>query len=59
MCLEGMGTRYESTDKMVLGLLDKRVTVEQNIKAAEIAKRRDIGVGLNFVWGLPGSVKKA
>jgi hypothetical protein len=36
-----------------------RVTVEQNIKAAEIAKRRDIGVGLNFVWGLPGSVKKA
>jgi len=35
--------RFEYTDKMVLGLLDRRVTVEQNIKAAERAKRHDIG----------------
>ena len=37
MCLEGMDMRFESTDQTVLDLLNKRVTVEQNIKAAEIA----------------------
>jgi|TARA_B100001971_G_scaffold170813_1_gene162965 hypothetical protein len=32
-----MDMRFESTDQTVLDLLNKRVTVEQNIKAAEIA----------------------
>jgi len=50
---------FESTDQAVLDLLGKRVTVEQNIKAAEIAKRHGIGVGLNFIWGLPGDSEKS
>ncbi len=50
---------FESTDQAVLDLLDKRVTVEQNIKAAEIAKRHGIGLGLNFIWGLPGDSEKS
>ena len=50
---------FESTDQAVLNLLDKRVTVEQNIKAAEIAKRHGIGLGLNFIWGLPGDSEKS
>jgi anaerobic magnesium-protoporphyrin IX monomethyl ester cyclase len=50
---------FESTDQKVLDLLKKNVTVEQNIRAAEIAKQFDIGVGLNFIWGLPGDSEKS
>ncbi|MBT6226771.1 MAG: B12-binding domain-containing radical SAM protein [Candidatus Scalindua sp.] len=45
---------FESTDQNVLDLLGKRVTVEQNINAAELALKYDMAIGLNVIWGLPG-----
>lgn len=45
---------FESTDQRVLDMMNKNVTVEQNIRAAEIANKYGIGIGLNFIWGLPG-----
>ncbi len=50
---------FESTDQKVLDLLKKNVTVEQNIRAAQIANEFGIGVGLNFIWGLPGDSEKS
>jgi anaerobic magnesium-protoporphyrin IX monomethyl ester cyclase len=50
---------FESTDQHVLDLLKKNVTVEQNIRAAEIAHKYGIGIGLNFLWGLPGDSEKS
>jgi len=50
---------FESTDQKVLDLLKKNVTVEQNVRAAEIANKFGIGVGLNFIWGLPGDSEKS
>ena len=50
---------FESTDQDVLDMLDKKVTVEQNICAAEIANKYEIGVGLNFIWDLPGDSEKS
>lgn len=50
---------FESTDQHVLDQLKKNVTVAQNIQAAEIAIKFGIGVGLNFIWGLPGDSEKS
>jgi len=50
---------FESTDQNVLDILKKNVTVEQNIRAAEIANQLGIGIGLNFIWGLPGDSEKS
>ncbi len=50
---------FESTNQTVLNLLGKGVTVEQNIRAAEIANKLKIGVGLNFIWGLPGDTERS
>jgi radical SAM superfamily enzyme YgiQ (UPF0313 family) len=47
----------ESSDQEVLDIMNKRTTVEQNIKAAEIAKRTVIGIGLNFIWGNIGDTQ--
>lgn len=41
----------ESMDQAVLDKMNKRMTVEQNIKALEVANKVDIGLGLNFLWG--------
>lgn len=49
-----MNIGFESTDQNVLNMMNKNVTVEQNIKAAEIAHKHGVGIGLNFIWGLPG-----
>ncbi len=49
---------FESTDQWVLDSMNKNVTVEQNIRAAEIANKYGIGVGLNLIWGLPGDNEK-
>lgn len=45
---------FESTSQKVLDTINKNVTVEQNIRAAEIAKNKGIGLGLNSLWGEPG-----
>jgi len=45
---------FESSDQVVLDKMNKKVTVKQNIRAAEIANKYGIGLGLNFMWGLPG-----
>lgn len=45
---------FESTSQKVLDKIRKNVTVEQNHRAAEIAKSMGIGVGLNCLWGEPG-----
>lgn len=45
---------FESTSQKVLDKIKKNVTVEQNYKAAEIAKSMGIGLGLNCLWGEPG-----
>jgi len=49
---------FESTEQAVLDQMDKNVTVEENLRAAEIANRHGIGIGLNFIWGLPGDNEK-
>lgn len=50
---------FESSDQKVLDLMKKNTTVEQNIKAAEIAKKTGIGLGLNFIWGNKGDTKES
>jgi anaerobic magnesium-protoporphyrin IX monomethyl ester cyclase len=43
---------FESADQRVLDNIHKNVTVEQNIRAAEIVRNYpNIGMGLNFLWG--------
>jgi len=50
---------FESSDQKVLNLMKKNTTVEQNIKAIEIAKKVDIGLGLNFIWGNKGDTAES
>ena len=45
---------FESTSQKVLDKIKKNVTVEQNYRAAAIAKSKGIGIGLNCLWGEPG-----
>lgn len=45
---------FESTSQNVLNKMNKNTTVEENIRAAEIANKVGINVGLNFIWGEPG-----
>lgn len=49
----------ESSDQNVLNLMHKRTTVEQNIKAAEIARKSGLGLGLNFIWGNLGDTEES
>ncbi len=49
----------ESSDQNVLNLMQKRTTVEQNIKAAKIARKSGIGLGLNFIWGNLGDTEES
>ncbi len=49
----------ESSNQNVLDLMSKNTTVEQNIKAAEIAKKIKIGLGLNFIWGNKGDTEES
>ena len=50
---------FESSDQNVLNLMKKNTTVEQNIRAAEIAKKVGIGMGLNFIWGNKGDTEES
>jgi len=45
---------FESSSQLVLDQMSKRATVMQNINAAEIAIKHDIGIGVNMIWGMPG-----
>ena len=45
---------FESSSQKVLDQMNKRATVEQNIAAAETARRHGIGIGINMIWGMPG-----
>lgn len=45
---------FESTSQKVLDFMNKNTTVEENIRAAEIANKVGINIGLNFIWGEPG-----
>lgn len=49
----------ESSDQNVLNLMKKNTTVEQNIRAAEIARKIGIGLGLNFIWGNKGDTAQS
>ena len=40
-------------------LMKKNTTVEQNIRAAEIARKIGIGLGLNFIWGNKGDTAES
>lgn len=48
----------ESTSQNVLNLMNKRATVEQNHKAAELTKKTGMGMGLNFLWGNIGDTEE-
>lgn len=50
---------FESTSQQVLDKIGKNVTVEQNHRAAAIAKSMGIGIGLNCIWGEPGDDEKS
>lgn len=45
---------FETSSQEVLDQMNKRATVEQNIAAAELAKAKGIGIGINMIWGMPG-----
>jgi len=49
---------FESSSQFVLDEMSKRATVQQNINAANIANRHDIGIGVNMIWGMPGDNEK-
>ena len=64
VCLKKSGCTFlnfgmESSDQNVLNLMKKNTTVDQNIKAAEIARKIGIGLGLNFIWGNKGDSEKS
>jgi len=64
ICLKESGCQFlnfgmESSDQNVLNLMKKNTTVEQNIKAAEIARKVGIGLGLNFIWGNKGDTEES
>ncbi len=64
ICLKESGCKFlnfgmESSDQNVLDLMKKNTTVEQNIRAAEIAKKVGIGLGLNFIWGNKGDTEES
>ncbi len=61
-CLKEAGCQFlnfgmESSDQNVLNLMNKNTTVEENLRAAEIAKRAGLGLGLNFIWGNIGDTE--
>lgn len=63
-CLKDAGCQFlnfgmESSDQNVLDIMDKNTTVEENIRAAEIAKNAKIGLGLNFIWGNIGDTAES
>ena len=63
-CLKECGCQFlnfgmESSDQSVLNLMNKNTTVEENIKAAVITKKVDIGLGLNFIWGNIGDTEES
>jgi len=63
-CLKETGCQFlnfgmESSDQNVLDLMNKHTTVEENIRAAEIAKKANIGLGLNFIWGNIGDTAES
>lgn len=63
-CLKQTGCQFlnfgmESSDQKVLDLMNKRTTVEENIRAADIAKNAKIGLGLNFIWGNIGDTEES
>jgi radical SAM superfamily enzyme YgiQ (UPF0313 family) len=45
---------FESANQNVLNSMRKHTTVEQNIKAAELAKKHGIMLGLNLIWNNVG-----
>jgi len=49
---------FESSSQLVLDQMNKRATVQMNVSAAETAIKYGIGVGLNFIWGMPGDNEK-
>lgn len=49
----------ESSSQRVLDIMKKRTTVEQNIMAAEIARKIGIGLGLDFIWGNIGDTEES
>ena len=48
----------ESSSQSVLDLMNKQTSVEQNIKAIELAKEFDIYTGINMLWNCPGDTEK-
>jgi radical SAM superfamily enzyme YgiQ (UPF0313 family) len=64
LCLKECGCQFlnfgmESSDQKVLDLMNKKTTVEQNIKAAVLTKKVGIGLGLNFIWGNIGDSEES
>ena len=63
VCLKESGCKFlsfgmESSSQNVLNLMKKNTTVEQNIGAAEIARKVGVGLGLNFIWGNKGDTEE-
>ena len=63
-CLKECGCQFlnfgmESSDQKVLDLMNKNITPEQNIRAAEITRKAGIGLGLNFIWGNKGDSEES
>ena len=62
-CLKDCGCQLldfgiESVDQIVLDRMNKKTTVEQNIKAVELVRKANIGMNLNLLWGNIGDTKE-
>lgn len=50
---------FESMTQDVLNKMNKKTTVDDNIKAARILKSAGMAFGLNFIWGCPGDTAES
>lgn len=45
---------FETSSQKVLDQMNKRATITQNVKAAELALKHGLGMGINIIWGMAG-----
>ena len=62
-CLKRTGCKlvnigFESVDQKVLDNMNKRITVDENLNALEVANKVNIGLGINFLWGFEADTKE-
>jgi radical SAM superfamily enzyme YgiQ (UPF0313 family) len=55
---EHVSIGFESVEQKILDELQKNTTVEDNFRCAEILKKHNVIMKLNFIWGAPSDNKE-